>query len=58
MGFPRTLREVFEFGADGAGVTNWEFYQAVTKYLDKTTFYAGGKAVTLIFENGIPVGWR
>lgn len=57
-GFPQTLREVFEFGADGAGVTNWEFYQAVTNYMSKTTFYAAGKEVQLILKNGLPVGWR
>lgn len=55
-GFPRTLREVFEFGADGAGVTNFEFYMVVTRHLAKTTFYRGGKVVQLVFDNGVPVG--
>ncbi len=50
VGPGRSARQVFEWGATGIGqgnVTNWEFYQVVSHFADRATFYLEGRVVTL-----------
>jgi len=51
-----TLRSLMKAGAEGIGegnVTNWELYQALTRFASKTTLYLEGKIVTAKELGGI-----
>jgi hypothetical protein len=50
VGPGRTLSDVYRWGAEGIGqgnVTNWEFFQTVSRFRDKTVFYLDGTAVDI-----------